>query len=287
MKLSKKVFLSGIFFFTLSIQNLASAKIEAVLGLPLEQNSNLAIKAPETDASEIILSREQYIISYNKDRRSPNWVAWKLEADQIGKSGRSNNFLIDTELDNYLSQNATNKHAVDAQDYKGSCFDRGHQVPSADRTDTLTNNETTFLMSNMIPQTPYLNRVVWEHLESYSRDLVLRQSKKLYTLAGPIYDQDLGSIGPQKDIPVPSKNFKIIFILDSNQTFQDINSSTPKIVVIMPNILQDGSLPNTNNQERCGTLKTDTTDKKDWMKYTTTIGEVERLSGIKFDSSKL
>lgn len=285
--LSKKVFLSGIFLFSFTLSNLASARIETVLGLPLDQNSNLAMKAPETYASEIILSRDQYVISYNKDRRAPNWVAWKLEVDQMGRSGRSNNFMMDSELENYLSQTSANKHAVDPTEYRGSCFDRGHQVPSADRTDSSVNNQATFLMSNMIPQTAYLNRVIWEHLEAYSRDLVLRQGKKLYIFAGPIYDQDLGSIGPQSDIPVPSKDFKVIFILNSNQTMNDINADTPKIAVIMPNVLQDGSSPSTNDQGNCETLRTNSTDKKDWMRYITTVGEIERLSGLKFDSSKI
>lgn len=282
--LRKKLFLSSIFLLSFSLQNLAFAKIESVLGLPLDQNPNLAIKAPETIASEIILSREQYVISYNKNRRSPNWVAWKLEADQIGSSGRSNNFLMDSELENYLTQTNAVKHAVDSIDYKGSCYDRGHQVPSADRTDSQNNNEATFLMSNMIPQTPYLNRVIWEHLEQYSRDLVQREGKKLYIVAGPIYDQDFGAIGPAKDIPVPSKDFKIIFVLNANQRIEDIDASTPTISVVMPNTLQDGSAPNSNTRDLCKPLSSTSTDRKDWQKYTTTLSEVERLSGLKFSS---
>lgn len=280
----KRLFLSGIIIFAL--QNSALAKIETVLGLPLEVNNNLAFKVPDTANPEIILSRDQYVISYNKLRRTPNWVAWKLEASQIGQSGRSNNFALDLDLDQYLSQ-TMNQHAVDATDYKGSCFDRGHQVPSADRTDTRENNETTFLMSNMIPQTAYLNRVIWEHLEQYSRDLVQKQSKKLYIIAGPVYDKPMGAIGPDNDIQVPSKNFKVIYVLDSTQGPEDINVQTPSLAVIMPNILQDGSTDLSNKKELCKPVSTSRADRRDWEKYKTTLSEIEKLSGLKFSTSKI
>ncbi len=281
----KKFLMISLFFFSFFLQTQSFAKIEIVLGnLPHEQNPNLAIKVPEAQSSEILVSREQYVISYNKDRRSANWVAWKLESEQIGKSGRSNNFQQDSDLENYLQQTYSGKHAVESNEYKGSCYDRGHQIPSADRTDILTNNETTFLMSNMIPQTPYLNRVIWEHLEQHTRNLVQTQNKKAYIIVGPIYDRNLGNIGPKNDIPVPSKNFKIIFVLDSEQKPQDINKDTPVIAVIMPNINQDGTLPEFSPNKKCKSPIINTTDKNDWKKYLTTIGEIEKESGLKIIS---
>lgn len=288
MKSTKnKLFFSFFLLISLSFHNLALAKIEAVIGsAPLEGNPNLAMNPPLNEASEIIISREQYVISYNKLRRSPNWVAWKLEVGQIGNSGRSNDFSQDADLENFLSQSPGNLHAVDQTEYKGSCFDRGHQIPSADRTDSSENNQTTFFMSNMIPQTPYLNRVIWEHLEQYTRDLVQKQGKKAYVIAGPIYDQDFGLIGPKKDIPVPSKDFKVIIILDANQTPNDIDANTQIISVVMPNILQDGSNPETNMAQLCKPLAPGTLDKNDWVKYKTTLSEIEKLSGLKIFSIK-
>jgi endonuclease G len=280
MKILKLNLFSTLFLITISCQNFANAKVEAILGLPVDQNKNLATHIPQTNASEILLSRDQYLLSYNKFRRSPNWVAWQLDLTQIGTSGRSNDFLIDNQLEQYLSETNPSLHAVDSTEFKGSCYDRGHQVPSADRTDSQQDNEATFLMSNMIPQTPYLNRVVWEHLEQYSRDLVQKQGKKLFMIAGPIYDRDMGSIGPKHDIPVPSKNFKIIYILNSNQGAADINASTPVIAVVMPNILQDGSAPETNSAQLCKPLSVAGADRTDWVKYKTTISEIESLSGL-------
>jgi len=287
--MSKRLFSSGIYtgLFTLviSFHSIAFAKVEKIIGLPTSQNTNLAFRLPETEKSEILLSREQYLLSYNKETRTPNYVAWKLESTNIGSSGRSNNFSLDPDLDAYL--NESNRHAVDANDYKGSCFDRGHQVPSADRTDSVSNNETTFLMSNMLPQTAYLNRVIWEHLEQYSRDLVQKQGKKLFIIAGPIYDKSMGAIGPERDIQIPSKNFKIIYILNANQEPSSIDVKTPSIAVIMPNILQNGSTDLSDKKELCKPVTGESSDRRDWEKYKTTLSEVERLSGLKFVTSKI
>jgi endonuclease G len=261
-----------------SISN-AFAKVETVLGKPLNQNDNLGFQIPTTDNPEIMISRDQYVISYNKDHRSPNWVAWKLEESNMGSSGRTNVFSQDSDLENYLSQN-NEGHAVQSNEYSGSCFDRGHQVPSADRTDTKSNNEMTFMMSNMIPQTPYLNRVIWEHLESYARTLVRNNGKKLYVIAGPIYDADFGMIGPNHDIPVPSKDFKIIFVLNADQTAADINANTEHIAVIMPNTQEDGT---SIQQNKCGTFNDRASrDINDWQKYQTSVADIEAVSGLHF-----
>jgi len=261
----------------------AWAKVEATIGpVPVDRNENLSITMPTTKNSEILISRDQYLIDYNKTRRAPNWVAWKLEADQIGKVTRSNKFQQDADLEKYLVQNG-NQHAVAPTDYKNSCFDRGHQIPSGDRTDTEADNQMTFQMSNMIPQTPYLNRVVWEHLENYTRELVEKEGKKVFVIAGPVYDEDFGMIGPNHDIPVPSKDFKIIFMLDANQTSDKIDAKTPYIAVLMPNILKNGQnpVPDTPN---CGGGKDESssTSKDDWKQYATTIADVEKISGITF-----
>lgn len=278
-----KFFLSVILFSAFSIQNFAFAKVEVVLGdLTLEDNPNLAIEIPQSENPEIILSREQYVLSYNQEKRVPNWVAWKLEADQIGDSGRSNNFKIDTELDNYLLQHSYRPlRAVNQAEYKGSCFDRGHQIPSADRTDTVENNRSTFFMSNMTPQTPFLNRILWAHLEQYTRDLIQKEGKKAYIIAGPIYDENFGAIGPDHDIQVPSKEFKVIFILNADEGPEDINEKTEVISVIMPNTLQDGSNPMENQDELCKPLSGASNGKNDWLRYQTTIRDVENLSGLK------
>jgi len=120
-------------------------------------------------------------------------------------------------------------------------------------------------MSNMVPQTAFLNRVIWEHLESYTRNLVKNQNKKVFIVAGPVYSEDYGAIGPNNDIPVPNKNFKIIYILNSNQDARDISATTEKLAVIMPNVLPNGNRPFDNKQDLCNTTSNQlANDPNDW-----------------------
>ena len=137
---------------------------------------------------------------------------------------------------------------------------------SGDHTSTPEDNEATFMMSNMIPQTAYLNRVIWEHLESHTRDLVKQENKIIYVVAGPIYDQDFGAIGPAQDIPIPSKNFKMLLVLDRDVPVTQILRSAAVVSVIMPNVLADGTEP-TNQALLCSqSIDTNAFSKDDWEK---------------------
>jgi endonuclease G len=269
-------------FIGLFATQLAQAKVEAVVGpVAIDQNPNLGLALPQTSEPEILISRNQYVISYNRNRRAPNWVAWKLEDRDMGKVKRTNNFTKDPDLDQYLAR-MNEGTAVDFNEYNGSCFERGHQIPSADRTDSTANNEETFMMSNMIPQTPYLNEVVWNHLEQYTRELVKNQGKKIYAIAGPVYDLDYGKVGPKKDIPVPSKDFKILIVLEAGQTPADINANTQVIAALMPNTLANGVAPTPFSKGCAGFVPEGPGTPDDWKKYQSTVKDIERISGISF-----
>ncbi len=261
---------------------------QAILGdVPLEQNQNLLAPIKNlNNQSEIIISRKQYVLSYNKDRKNPNWVAWKLEPADMGNVARQKFFSEDVELEKYLSAHFPNELAVSPFDYKGSCFDRGHQVPSADRDATEEDNIATFLMTNVVPQTAYLNRKPWEHLEQYTRNEVLA-GKKAYVIVGSVYDEDFGKIGPAQDISVPSKNFKVVVFLKPTETLKDINASTSVVVVNMPNLTSKGTKPNQDQTTLCSDYQVKMDDSEDlvsltdWKIYQTSLGEVEQLSGFK------
>lgn len=273
MKKSFKILSILLVLLLLSLHTTAVAKVEAIIGpQPLSSNLNLPMQLPTTDESEIIISRSQYVISYNKFRRSPNWVSWNLDPSNFGSSGRSKTFTQDKDLVKYFKYFEPSFHAVTSAEYKGSCFDRGHQAPSADRTDSTEDNGSTFVMSNMVPQASYLNRVVWMHLEKYTRELV-GKGKKIFVMAGPIYDQDFGAIGPHHDIPVPSKNFKIIVV-----SRHDEGLPPDVIAVAVPNTMEDGTVP---TPEHCPALTvTAPSNRMDWMKYQTDVKNIERLTGL-------
>ena len=63
--------------------------------------------------------------------------------------------------------------------YSRSGYDKGHIAPSSARTNSASDNSQTFLMTNMMPQTPDNNRHTWEGLEKYSCQLA-KHGRELY-----------------------------------------------------------------------------------------------------------
>lgn len=263
------LFLFSFMLFTES----SIAKIEAVIGeIPLKENTNL-LTLPSVKSNEVIISRDEYVISYNKERRSPNWVAWQVTSANLGTADRTNRFEKDKELQQHLSQVPHAPPAVGPEDYKGSCFDRGHQAPSADRTFSLESNQSTFVMSNMLPQTPYLNRYLWEQLERYTRQLVA-EGKTIYVITGPIYDKNYGAIGPKADIPVPSKLFKIVIVKDGDKR--------RSFSVIMPNVLKNGESP-TDKESLCqDSASPGPTLGTEWQRYQSSVATIKKETGLRF-----
>ena len=123
-----------------------------------------------------LMEKPQYSLSYNRDYGEANWVSWHLDTSWLGSAARQNDFRADTTL-------PAGWYQVQATDYSGSGFDRGHMCPSADRTITVAANSATFLMTNMIPQLPANNQGPWATLESYCRTLV-SQGNELYIISG-------------------------------------------------------------------------------------------------------
>jgi len=277
----KNLTLILILSFLLSFISAISAQ-DIIGDVDIKANHNLLGQIPNNvqNIPEVIISRSQYVISYNRTKREMNWASWRVSPSSLGHSGRVGQFAVDPDLENYLS--TYSEHAVGPTDYRGTCYDRGHQIPSGDRTSSPQANNEVFLMSNMIPQTAFLNKGAWENLESHIRDRVSSESLNAYVIAGPIFDQDFGAIGPNHDIVVPSKNFKIVIFLDPDQTISDITPKTEVIAVVMPNILSSGKAPTEDRKELCDEAKKGPPIRTSWQEYKSTITKIETLSGFKF-----
>src|SRR5687767_7580805 len=97
-----------------------------------------------TDAGQptnYLLNKAQYAVSYHRDKGRPNWVSWHLDSSWLGSTPRQDDFRADASL-------PAGWYQVQGTDYSGSGFDRGHYCPSADRTKTVADNSSTFLMTN-------------------------------------------------------------------------------------------------------------------------------------------
>jgi endonuclease G len=142
------------------------------------------------------------------------------------------------------------------EDYTASGYDRGNLCPSADRSSSAELNRETFLMTNMVPQTPTLNRRTWSSLEQYSRDLV-KQGNQLFITAGCY-----GNAGRIKDkITIPTNCWKIVVIVSGDSGTSVIDKDTKVIAVDMPN---------------------NSTVSPNWTDYITTVQKIEQKTGYNF-----
>ena len=201
-----------------------------------------------------LMEKPQYSLSYNRDNGEANWVSWHLDASWLGSAPRQNDFRADTTL-------PMGWYQVQATDYSGSGFDRGHMCPSADRTITITANSATFLMTNMIPQLPANNQGVWANLESYCRTLV-SQGNELYIVSG---GQGLQYFIANGHVAVPANTWKVIIVLpNGSNDVSRVTTTTRTIAVVMPN---------------SGTIGTD------WKAYRVSVDQVEAITGFDFFSN--
>jgi endonuclease G len=207
-----------------------------------------------TQPNNYLMEKPQYSLSYSRDNGEPNWVSWHLDASWLGSTPRQDDFRADTTL-------PAGWYQVQATDYSGSGFDRGHMCPSADRTITVAANSATFLMTNMIPQLPANNQGVWANLESYSRTLV-SQGNELYIISG---GQGLQYFIANGHVAVPAQTWKVIVVLpNGTNDVSRVTTSTRTIAVVIPN---SGSIVS------------------DWRTYRVSVDQVEAITGFDFFSN--
>lgn len=217
-----------------------------------------------------LMEKPQYVLSYNNGRSQANWVAWHLDNSWLGTTPRQDDFRPDPAL-------PASWYHVDANDFSGSGFDRGHHCPSADRTLTVADNSSTFLMTNMMPQAPYNNQGPWAALEAYCNDtLVGSQGKELYIYMGGSGQGGSGSNGGTTNtvagghVIVPSETWKVIMVLSaaSGNDVARVTTSTRLIAVRMPNTQVFGPPPGPA-----------------WQNYRVSVDEIEALTGFDFFSN--
>ena len=105
-------------------------------------------------------SLRSFSYDWNSTDQVANWVAYPLNNSLIGKGQRTNAWGFDPKL-------SPSEQPTLSSGYKGG-YDRGHQLPSADRL-TKEENEKTFYYSNMTPQMNAFNSNIWATAESLVR----------------------------------------------------------------------------------------------------------------------
>lgn len=206
--------------------------------------ANIAEPVVGKKVDSTLICRKGYFTLHDNDAKIPVWTAWVVTPLTVnGCIARSNAFVADKSL-------PADKRA-DPKDYAGTGYDQGHLANDAHQSWDQQVEYESFLMSNMAPQKPGLNRGIWKLLESATGAWVFTRNHTLVVYAGSIYDVTKDKkIGAGK-VDVPTAFWKIIVDKQTNET----------VAFIFPHSETLGS---------------------DLTKVQTTVAEVEAATGINF-----
>lgn len=207
-----------------------------------------------SDPARFQLRRAQYALEYNNANRTANWVSWSLGLADLGTSGRGD-FAPDPALPAGITR-------VLPEDYTGSGFDRGHLCPSGDRTVTVADNQATFYMTNILPQTPDHNQGVWASFETYCRSLA-GLGNEILVITGPA---GFGAGRLPGGVAVPSHVWKIAVVVPAGagSAVSRITAATRVIAIKVPNFAGIRTNP--------------------WQQYVTSVAQLQADTGYTFFS---
>lgn len=131
----------------------------------------------------------------------------------------------------------------------GRTHDRGHMSPAANNTQNPQIMSESFFLSNMVAQVANNNRGIWKQLETWERDWA-QKGGDFYIISGGIFDPGHPVTG--NGLGIPTRLYKIIAEKTSGRV----------MAYMMPN----AALP-----------------VADLPKYQTTMTEIERATGIRFN----
>jgi endonuclease G len=198
---------------------------------PFQMQRELRYGAPVCDQ---ILTGRYFTIGYSWYFRQAKWALEivnrqrrliseliKEQPKDLPKDERLDNFRADLRI--------PKRFRAGLGEFKGSGYDRGHLVASANQNSANIMNSETFLLSNMSPQRPNFNRKKWAELEDAVRQLDRRDDIfETYVLTCPVFyfDQPVKTIRRAEDVygidvPVPHAFIKSV-LAENNKGSLDL-----------------------------------------------------------------
>ena len=163
-----------------------------------------AVANPRLEQGAALLCNDAFAVATSPVSRGALWAAEHLTAARLEEARqlpRDDSFHPDDRL-------APGRRAEIA-DYRGTGYDRGHLAPSGDMP-TAEAQGQSFSLANMVPQTPELNRGVWEGIESAVRRLAAGNGE-LYVVTGAAFKgKRIKAVGPDR-VLVPSAVWKAVY----------------------------------------------------------------------------
>ena len=203
---------------------------------------NLLRQRVAKGVSDRLIERRGYTTSYNKETRTPNWVAWTLTREHTyGHLQREN--------ERFEEDPSVPTPRATFQDYYSSRYDR--MCPAGDNKWDQEMMTESFLMTNICPQNHGLNKEDWNDLEIQCRSWA-RRFGEITIVCGPLYYEGAAvkTIGKNK-VRVPDAFFKVVFC----------DNPKPRALAF---------------------VFRNTGERQPWRQQVRTVDDVEALSGINF-----
>lgn len=206
-----------------------------------------------------------YTMLYDHTYKVSHWVAYPLHNVYRGSAGRQDLWVYDPSLSQSLQMDVVSGGYQRVYGIRG--YDRGHQIPSADRQATVEMNQQTFYPTNCTPQNAQLNQNLWANLEALVRTQIC--SDTVFVITGC-------AITTAEDKTVD-------WIWKNNVRVGAIPKAYWKVMLRTKNG-RTGALPNDGTAKCIGFWmenRTPDTDKvsRDFVKSVT---EIEKLTGFEF-----
>lgn len=153
------------------------------------------------DHSAHVFKNPGYVVGYDESSRNPSWVGYRVfTVDDLESGKRPSRFKVDERT---FAQ-------VRHDDYKGTGYDRGHMAPNYAIATRYGRQAQigTFLMSNIAPQKPELNRGPWKDVEMSVARFYGQSCAEVWVVTGPIYGKEVERL--ESGVAIPEAFYKII-----------------------------------------------------------------------------
>ncbi|MBE0508858.1 MAG: DNA/RNA non-specific endonuclease [Marinospirillum sp.] len=151
-----------------------------------------------------VLRNEGFMMGYSDWRLNPLWVIYRLDNRPTSSIGpRPTRFDADWRTLPFWQ--------VTHDNYTRSGYDRGHLAPNY-AIAQIHGREAqlkTFLMTNISPQTPELNRQVWQRIEQSAMDHFVQIKGELWVITGPVFGDRKNRLSSDPRVHIPEAFYKI------------------------------------------------------------------------------
>lgn len=203
--------------------HVAQSPFEALVSDPVRSWMELPRVQPENEFAYIShmttlkgKSVRNYAFWYDTQNRLALWVAYPLYRDIMGNGSR-------TDAWDYNPKVPKRYQPALFYSFGNATYDRGHQLPSADRLYSQDVNASTFYFTNLTAQHASLNQNLWANLEIKVRGWA-ETCDTLYVVTGAMIrtaeDQTVNYVSDNNgnQVAVPKLYYKVLLRYNTNQT---------------------------------------------------------------------